>query len=192
MANGILASSRGALIFAGGVIACALIAAVSLGSNFTPKPADEAVETSGAGSQANSEIDDSETQSSEAPQVSQASENVFGDFEGFADDGELIDDTAGFDPTPDDSAIVLAEPDRSGFADNDFGDDNGGFADAGTGTSSSSQASRSSNGARTSSRSSRPRPPSQTRRTAARPKGISVEEMKKRLAQSPIVGDGGE
>ena len=95
MAGSGLTNSRNALIFAGGVIVCAVFAASTLGSQFTP--GNGAPGDSGAMPQP------------PKPPVSQVApepqptddESVFGDYQAFSDD-ELIDDTSGFDPMSDD------------------------------------------------------------------------------------------
>ncbi|MDY7097293.1 MAG: hypothetical protein SXU28_04060 [Pseudomonadota bacterium] len=115
MANGFLGGSKGALIFAGGVIACSALVAMSMGSQFTPKSESGYTADRGVAPPPVTKTGDS---AAPAPQQQQQ-EAVFGEFAGFADDAELIDDTSGFDPSPgQETAIIL----------DNTGDDNNGFA----------------------------------------------------------------
>ena len=100
MANGPLSSSRTALLFAGGVIVCTIIAASSLSADFAPRAErdgnDEAVSSS-----ASAESDAlAAKRRAEAAELSESEESVFGDYEGEDDDEDLIDDTMGVDTTP--------------------------------------------------------------------------------------------
>lgn len=109
MAIAILANVKGALIFAGGVTISAALIAGSLGSQFTPQARDgyEAEEDAPAQrerlSQANRPAVARNTNST-------TDQEFFGDFSGFAEDSDLIDDTSGFDPTPQEDTSVLLEP----------------------------------------------------------------------------------
>lgn len=138
MASGVLANSRNALFFAGGVIAFAAVAALALGDRFTPQ-GDGA--TSGeyqsdqlAGPISNGS--DAEEQDASFSDQDADADSVFGDYEGFSDDDELIDDTKGADTSPTDDETATTEVTYS--------------SDQTTGTSAqeSGSASRASNQAR--------------------------------------------
>ncbi|MEL6237924.1 MAG: hypothetical protein AAFQ90_04940 [Pseudomonadota bacterium] len=111
MNGGGLANSRNALIFAGGVIACSVLLAMSMGSQFTPTS-----ETEGSASE---EAEPATTASApRAQQTGPSANEFFGDFDGFAEDQALIDDTKGFDPKPvdDPSVIIESEPNQAASA----------------------------------------------------------------------------
>ena len=99
MASGLFSSSRTTLFFAGGVIVCVAIAASSLSTDFAPKAngADGEVMVEASASSESDAL--AAERRAEAQQSGQNEESVFGDYEAVADE-ELIDDTAGFDPTP--------------------------------------------------------------------------------------------
>lgn len=109
MAIALLANIKGALIFAGGVTVAAVLIAGSMGSQFTPQARD--------GYEAQEDAPEQRERLSKPnrPAVAQntnstTDEEFFGDFSGFADDTDLIDDTSGFDPTPQKDTSVLLEP----------------------------------------------------------------------------------
>ena len=110
MGNGVLANSRNALIFAGGVVACAAVAAMSLGSQFTPDRSNEEP----AALEADPPPEPRERARTEQPSEidSQGAQSVFGEYESIADE-DLIDDTQGLDTTPvDDSMVTItSDPD---------------------------------------------------------------------------------
>ncbi|MDJ0979465.1 MAG: hypothetical protein QNI87_13140 [Erythrobacter sp.] len=99
----VIATSKSALIFAGGVLVCAAIAAASLGSHFTPEPENDYAE--------NRNVADEQTQTEPgAP----GNDTAALPLEGFADDSELIDSTNGFDPTPNlDQSVIIDEQPKS-------------------------------------------------------------------------------
>ncbi|MEM9312835.1 MAG: hypothetical protein AAGA34_15440 [Pseudomonadota bacterium] len=110
MADGVLANSKNALIFAGGVIACAVLLATTIGSQFTPKDQGEAVEEQDVPRTRTATASPSRRRPRSTSASAPSETEFFGDFEGFADDKALIDDTAGFDPSPsDDSSVILEE-----------------------------------------------------------------------------------
>ncbi|MEM9086439.1 MAG: hypothetical protein AAGB23_10995 [Pseudomonadota bacterium] len=101
MAIGVIANSKSALAFAGGVLVSAALIAMSMGSQFTPKPQDE--------DYAEEEVDSSEEATERAPsRPREAKPVVFGDF---GDDTDLIDNTGGFDPTPSEEPMVIVPTD---------------------------------------------------------------------------------
>ncbi|MEO1047025.1 MAG: hypothetical protein AAFR32_02915 [Pseudomonadota bacterium] len=101
MAIGVIANSKSALAFAGGVLVSAALIAMSMGSQFTPKPQDE--------DYAEEEVESSEEATERAPsRAREAKPVVFGDF---GDDTDLIDDTGGFDPTPSEEPMVIVPTD---------------------------------------------------------------------------------
>ena len=109
MAVALLANVRSALIFAGGVTITAALLAASMGSQFTP----DSREDYEAEEEAPSERE--RVSAKTGPSVaraapSQTEQEFFGDFTGFAEDADLIDDTSGFDPSPQENASVLLEP----------------------------------------------------------------------------------
>jgi len=112
MANNILGSSKGALIFAGSVIACSVLIAGSMGSQFTPKSQEDYAQNRAV---AASSDEKAKGQNTPVNRVAQPSDNsVFGSFEGFADDAQLIDNTNGFDPTPPSHADIIIPQDQQG------------------------------------------------------------------------------
>ena len=119
MGNGLFASSKNALFFAGGIIACAAIAALTLGSQFTPKAESDYLETRAV----TSEGPDGEKSANQIA-LAQPAEPAMDDLSGFADDSELMDDTNGFDTTPDgEGATILSSEETggtNGFSDSAF------------------------------------------------------------------------
>ena len=112
MANGILGSSKGALIFAGSVIACSVLIAGSMGSQFTPKSQEDYAQNRAVAAPSDT---NAKGQNTPVNPVAQPSDNsVFGSFEGFADDTQLIDNTNGFDPTPPSDADIIIPQDQHG------------------------------------------------------------------------------
>jgi len=100
MAIGLIANSKSALMFAGGVIVLAVLAAGGLGDRFTP--ATEPVEIAEAGAPGDrTERAVASTSSQNTASADQDDESVFGEYEGYSD-ADLIDNTQGFDPTPGD------------------------------------------------------------------------------------------
>ena len=100
----------------GGVIACAAIAAVSLGSQFTPKSDGDYLDSRGVAQ------DHSSVEGGEPAAGSQTTAPLAqADLNGFAEDAELIDDTSGFDPSPSSMGDVIVSSDNSS---------NNGFAEA--------------------------------------------------------------
>ena len=97
MAIGVIANSKSALAFAGGVLVSAALIAMSMGSQFTPKAQEDEY--------AEEEVESSEETQESAPTVARNPKPVvFGDF---GDDTDLIDDTGGFDPTPSAESMVI-------------------------------------------------------------------------------------
>ena len=114
MANGFLGGSKGALIFAGGVVACAALVASTMGSQFIPKSDGDYLSEREANQP---DVEGPKAAATPAAQQAAASDNVFGDFGGFATDDDLIDDTRGFDPTPGlETAIISNSDNDNGFA----------------------------------------------------------------------------
>ena len=109
MATALLANVKGALIFAGGVTVSAVLIAGSMGSQFTPQARD--------GYEAQEDAPEQRERLSRPnrPAVAQntnstTDQEFFGDFSGFAEESDLIDDTSGFDPPPQEDTSVLLEP----------------------------------------------------------------------------------
>ena len=109
MAIAILANVKGALIFAGGVTVSAVLIAGSMGSQFTPQARD--------GYEAQEDAPEQRERLSKPNRTAVAQntnsttdQEFFGDFSGFAEESDLIDDTSGFDPTPQNDASVFREP----------------------------------------------------------------------------------
>ena len=110
MAIGLLANSKSALIFAGGVIGFAVIAATSLGGQFTPG------DQSGEPPRAAVPVPAAERVSNPAPSpdsdyADQDDQSVFGDFDGLNDETDLIDDTMGFDTNPGEITSTIIDDD---------------------------------------------------------------------------------
>jgi len=101
MANGLFGSSKSTLIFAGGVVACAAIVAASMGSQFVPKPTDINADEREAAA--------AEKAQSKKKKTSKSGQSAFGDFAGFADDSELMDNASGFDTEPDFSDLGYSD-----------------------------------------------------------------------------------
>lgn len=121
MAIGLLANSRNALIFAGGVIACAALVAISLGSEFTARTngSDESEQIARSPEQSPAIADAGAPGGAAEPSDAydsgaQEPGSVFGEFDSFADDGfsseaDLIDTTEGFDPEPSENLTITTD-----------------------------------------------------------------------------------
>ncbi|MEO0589023.1 MAG: hypothetical protein AAFZ11_00535 [Pseudomonadota bacterium] len=109
MAVAILANIKGALIFAGGVTISAALIAGSMGSQFTPDTRDGYKAEDDAPAQRERLSKPNRSSVADNPS-SPTDQEFFGDFTGFAQDADLIDDTSGFDPSPQEDASVLLEP----------------------------------------------------------------------------------
>ena len=113
MTVALLANVRSALIFAGGVTISAALIAGSMGSQFTPDQRDgyEAQDEAQDGASPPRErLSKPKTSTVARNTPSRTEQEFFGDFTGFAEDTDLIDDTSGFDPSPQQDASVLLEP----------------------------------------------------------------------------------
>ncbi|MEO0644330.1 MAG: hypothetical protein AAFY47_13085 [Pseudomonadota bacterium] len=118
MNRGGLANTRNALIFAGGVIACSVLLAMSMGSQFTPTYETEGSASEEAEPATTASASRAQASAPRAQQTGPSANEFFGDFDGFAEDQALIDDTKGFDPKPvdDPSVIIESEPNRAASA----------------------------------------------------------------------------
>ncbi|MEM6827331.1 MAG: hypothetical protein AAF553_05245 [Pseudomonadota bacterium] len=108
MAIGVIANSKSALAFAGGVLVSAALIAMSMGSQFTPKAQEDEY--------AEEEVESSEEEPKRRPTRFQEPAPV--SFEDFAADTDLVDDTSGFDPTPPAESSVIISDDSD---DDDYG-----------------------------------------------------------------------
>ena len=118
MTVALLANVRSALIFAGGVTISAALIAGSMGSQFTPDQRD-GYEVQDEAPPPRERLSKPRTSTVARNTPSRTEQEFFGDFTGFAEDTDLIDDTSGFDPSPQQDASVLLEPAPS-FDDGDL------------------------------------------------------------------------
>ncbi|MEM6856851.1 MAG: hypothetical protein AAF559_03195 [Pseudomonadota bacterium] len=109
MAIALLTNVKGALIFAGGVTISAVLIAGSMGSQFTPQARDRYEAQEDAPEQ-RERLSKPDRRAVARDANNTTDQEFFGDFSGFADDTELIDDTSGFDPTPQKDTSVVLEP----------------------------------------------------------------------------------
>ena len=168
MANGFLAGSKGALIFAGVVILFAVAVAGTLADRFTPGDGDEygeeqSEESSGEEAKRPSEREpDAEDEYDDYADE----ESLFGDYEPGSENEELIDDTAGFDTAPGDSGGSASREDEV--------DDDEGDAAPPRG--------------RSARRTGNPSGKAVVIPANVRPENISVEQMKRYVLQPPRLG----
>jgi hypothetical protein len=168
MADGFPANTKGALIFAGAVIAFAALIGGSMGSQFVPGSAGDDLDVQAAAEEG-TPAESAEPESEAEPSGFAEEDSVFGEFQGFASDEELIDDTAGFNAGPvDDEPFTVIET-----------------VDEGSDSAAAETRPSKDRPRQTAQRAPRPR-------RNARPEDLSVKDVKDMLRQPPRVGNGGE